>query len=214
MPRVESEIEVEAPLTTVYNQWTQFETFPEFMEGVTEVRQIDPRRLYWKAEIGGRVAEWEAEIDRQEPDEVISWHSVGGKGMDGVVTFQPAGEGRTRVHLDIEYEASVMERIGDVLGIVEGRVEGDLERFKEFIETRRQETGAWRGSIHSAEIRDGHPVDTDERGERSREMREGTVREPDGTIKTHYDEERERAEQRQAGAVDGPQAGPGGGPID
>src|SRR5690606_22693988 len=88
MPKVERAIEVEAPLQVVYNQWTQFEEFPEFMEGVTEVRQIDPRRLAWKAEIAGDVAEWEAQIDEQEPDEIIAWHTVAGRGVDGSVSFR------------------------------------------------------------------------------------------------------------------------------
>ncbi|MGE3961536.1 MAG: SRPBCC family protein [Dehalococcoidia bacterium] len=194
MPNVTHEIEVEAPLSTVYNQWTQFEEFPRFMEGVTEVRQIDARRLAWKAEIAGNTAEWEAEIDRQEPDEVISWHAVSGRGIDGAVSFQPAGEDRTRITLDMSYEhESWTEQIGDLLGIVDRRVEGDLERFKEFIEGRGHETGAWRGAIHSAEVRDGHPV-MPPPGEPEVE-------------KTHIDVERERAEERQADP-----SAPGGAP--
>lgn len=200
MPKVERAIEVEAPLQVVYNQWTQFEEFPELMEGVTEVRQIDPRRLAWKAEIAGDVAEWEAQIDEQEPDEIIAWHTVAGRGVDGSVSFRPAGEDRTHIQLDMSYETeSWTEKVGDMLGFVERRVEGDLERFKEFIEARGHETGGWRGSIHTTEVRDGHPMNSPN----------------EGTIETHVDAERRSAEERQAGAVDldEPGAAPGGGPA-
>jgi len=197
MPRIERDIEVEAPLTAVYNQWTQFEEFPRFMEGVQEVKQLDPRRLFWTVEVAGRVDEWEAEIDRQEPDELISWHSTAGRGMDGVVMFRPAGEDRTNVHLEIAYEQETWaESVGDALGLVEGRVEGDLERFKEFIESRGHETGGWRGEIHSAEVRDGHPVVDDD------------------TVETHRDAERTTAEERQREPSPSETgAAPGGGPV-
>jgi len=183
MPEIERDILVEAPLSVVYNQWTQFEEFPRFMEGVTEVRQIDPRRLAWTAEIAGKTSRWEAQIDEQEPDELIAWHSVSGHGVDGAVSFRPAGENRTNVHLAMRYDPEgLTERLGDVLGLIQRRVEGDLQRFKEFIESRGHETGAWRGTIHSVDVRDGHPVV-----------------QPDGQAETmHIDAERERAEQRQA----------------
>ena len=196
MPQVERDIEIEAPLSVVYNQWTQFEEFPEFMEGVDEVKQIDPRRLWWRVEVAGRMTEWEAEIDEQEPDELISWHTISGRGMDGAVSFRPAGEDRTNVHLQISYDyENWAEQVGDVFGIVKHRVEADLEEFKDFIEKRGHETGGWRGEIHTTEIRDGHPV----MGE-------------NGTIKTEHDAERARAEQRQT--EPGEAGGAPGGNVD
>jgi hypothetical protein len=148
MATVEKRIEVGVPVETAYNQWTQFEEFPQFMEGVKEVRQIQPDRLFWAAEIAGQRKEWFAQITRQVPDEVIAWRSEGGTTNSGVVTFRQTQPDTTEVQLLIEYEPSdFKEQIGDVLGLVSNRVEGDLNRFKEFIESRGRETGAWRGEI-------------------------------------------------------------------
>ncbi len=148
MSTKEKSIEVDRPLSTVYNQWTQFEEFPQFMEGVESVTQIDDRRLHWVAEIAGTRREWEAEIVDQEPDRRIAWRSLDGTGNAGVVSFEPAGADRTKVVLDLDVEPEgLVEQIGDKLGFVSKRAEGDLERFKEFIESRPQETGAWRGQI-------------------------------------------------------------------
>ncbi|HXH21113.1 MAG TPA: SRPBCC family protein [Dehalococcoidia bacterium] len=148
MPSVDKKIEVGVPLQTAYNQWTQFEEFPNFMEGVKEVRQIDDSRLFWAAEVGGERKEWFAHITRQVPDQVIAWESEGGTVNNGVVTFRPIAAGVTEVELRMEYEPEDMkEKAGDLLGVVSRRVEGDLERFKEFIESRGRETGAWRGEI-------------------------------------------------------------------
>jgi uncharacterized membrane protein len=147
MAVVEKSIEIEVPVQTAYNQWTQFEQFPHFMEGVERVRQIAPDRLHWVADIGGRVKEWDARIVEQKPDERIAWRSESGVANDGIVTFHPTGSG-TRIDLAVEYEPDgFTEAIGDALGFMSRRVEGDLERFKEFIEQRGTETGSWRGQI-------------------------------------------------------------------
>ncbi|MGE5596247.1 MAG: SRPBCC family protein [Hyphomicrobiales bacterium] len=141
-------IDIELPVRTVYNQWTQFEEFPNFMQGVKEVRQLDDRRLLWHAEVGGKDQEWEAEITEQTPDERIAWHSTSGSGNAGVVNFHYLSPQLTRVTLMMDYDPEgFTEKVGDKLGFVNRRVEGDLERFKQFIESRGVETGAWRGEI-------------------------------------------------------------------
>jgi uncharacterized membrane protein len=148
MEHIEKSIEVEAPLSTVYNQWTQFEEFPEFMDGIEQVTQIDEKRLHWKARIAGKEREWDAEIFEQVPDQRIAWRSTSGTMNSGMVNFEPAGPDRTIVRLKINYEPEgVMESIGNAMGVVSGHVQGDLERFKTFIEARGSETGGWRGSI-------------------------------------------------------------------
>ena len=153
MERVEKTIEVDCPVRTVYNQWTQFEEFPKFMAGVKEVRQLDDTHLHWCAEVWGKDKEWDAEITEQEPDERISWRSVGGATNAGTVRFEPLGENRTRVRLVMSYEPEgVTENVGDAIGAVRSQVEKSVKDFKQFIEARRSETGAWRG-----EVRDGQP---------------------------------------------------------
>lgn len=148
MERIEKSIEVECPLRTVYNQWTQFEEFPRFMEGVKKVTQLDDQRLHWEAEIGGKNKEWDARITDQIPDHVIAWQSEGGEYTSGAVNFAAAGPSRTRINLQLFYDPQgFVESAGDAIGVVFSRVESDLERFKEFIEKRCQETGAWRGTI-------------------------------------------------------------------
>jgi uncharacterized membrane protein len=148
MATIEQSIEVDVPISTAYNQWTQFEEFPKFMEGVTTVRQLDDRRLLWKAEIGGREKEWYAEITEQRPEERIAWTSRGGAFNAGVVTFHRLDPDRTKVMLQLDYQPEgVVESVGDAVGVVSGRIKGDLQRFKEFIETRGRETGAWRGKV-------------------------------------------------------------------
>jgi uncharacterized membrane protein len=154
MASVEKSIEVNVPVSTAYNQWTQFEDFPRFMEGVEEVRQVDDKRLQWHADIGGKDERWEAEITSQVPDEKIAWRSISGAENAGIVTFHPIDGDRTEVHLRIEYQPEgIVETAGDLLGLVSSRVEGDLERFKSFIESRGAETGAWRGHIHAGEVK-------------------------------------------------------------
>jgi uncharacterized membrane protein len=145
---IEKSIDVEVPVSTAYNQWTQFEEFPRFMEGVKEVRQINDERLHWRAEIAGKEEEWDARITEQRPDERVAWTSEGAAMNAGVVTFHKLNPTKTRVMLQLEYEPEgLVENVGSALGFVTRRVAGDLERFKEFIEARGTETGAWRGTI-------------------------------------------------------------------
>jgi uncharacterized membrane protein len=149
METVERSITVNVPVSTAYNQWTQFEEFPQFMEGVKSVRQQDDTRLFWHANIGGNDVEWEAKITEQTPDRQISWESVTGAYNAGTVMFTPEDNGNTLITLRLEYEPSgFFENLGSALGFVDRRVEGDLERFKDFIESRGSETGGWRGEIH------------------------------------------------------------------
>jgi uncharacterized membrane protein len=146
--RIEQSIDVNVPVQTAYNQWTQFEEFPRFMEGVEEVRQLDDKRLHWKARIGGKTKEWDAEITEQRPDERIAWTSRGGAFNAGVVTFHRLSDTTTGVMLQLVYEPEgVVENLGDAVGVVSARVKGDLKRFKEYIETRGLESGAWRGEV-------------------------------------------------------------------
>jgi len=152
MSRIEKSIDVNVPVHTAYNQWTQFESFPQFMEGVEEVQQLDNKRLHWRAQIGGKEKEWDAEIVEQEPDQRVAWRSLSGAPNDGVVTFEPIDADTTRVTLALDYEPEgFLENVGSALGLVSGRVQGDLNRFKEFIESRGAETGAWRGEIHGGQ---------------------------------------------------------------
>jgi uncharacterized membrane protein len=148
MGKVEQSIEVNVPLSTAYNQWTQFEEFPRFMEGVKRVRQLDDRTLEWTAEIGGNEESWTAEISEQEPDQRVAWHATSGAPNSGVVTFHRIGDDTTRVMLQMEWQPQdAAQSFGDALGLDDRRVKGDLERFKEFIESRGTETGAWRGEV-------------------------------------------------------------------
>jgi uncharacterized membrane protein len=159
MANIEQSIDIDVPVRTAYNQWTQFEEFPRFMEGVREVRQLDDRRLLWRAEVGGRDKEWQAEITEQKPDLRVAWRSTAGARNAGAVTFHRLSEARTRVMLQIDYDPEgAVENIGDAVGIVSTRIRGDLQRFKEFIEGRGRETGAWRGEIE--------PGGRDTRGDR------------------------------------------------
>jgi uncharacterized membrane protein len=149
MPRTITEsIEVDVPVSTAYNQWTQFEDFPLFMEGVEHVEQLDDTRLHWIAKVGGKTVEWDAKILEQHPDKQISWVSEDGKKTRGTVTFEPIGESRTRISLSMSYQAEgLTEALGSAVGLDERRVRGDLERFKELIESRGAESGAWRGEV-------------------------------------------------------------------
>jgi uncharacterized membrane protein len=148
METIEKYIDVNVPVSTAYNQWTQFEEFPRFMEGVERVAQIDATHLHWVANIAGKTIEWDATISEQIPDKRIVWYSDKGAVQSGVVSFDSLGPNTTRITLRIDYEPEGMvEEAGDKLGFVSRRVEGDLERFKKFIETRGAETGAWRGTV-------------------------------------------------------------------
>ncbi len=148
MSTIEKSIDVNVPVRTAYNQWTQFEEFPRFMEGVKEVQQLDNTHLHWKADIAGKEKEWDAEITEQTPDKRIAWTSRGGAINGGVVTFHRRSDATSTVMLQLAYDPQgIVENVGDALGVVSLRVQGDLERFKEFIETRGRETGAWRGQV-------------------------------------------------------------------
>jgi len=145
---VEESIEVDVPLRTAYNQWTQFEDFPKFMDTVIEVRQQGDTRLHWKANVAGKVKEWDAEITEQIPEQRIAWRSTSGVTNAGVVTFHRISDSRTRVMLQMDYQPeTVGERIGDALGGVKLTAKGNLKRFKDLIEGRGVETGAWRGTV-------------------------------------------------------------------
>ncbi|GIZ52730.1 SRPBCC family protein [Noviherbaspirillum aridicola] len=145
---VEESIEVDVPISTAYNQWTQFEDLPQFMDSVHEVRQLDDKRLHWKASIAGKEKEWDAEITEQIPEERIAWRSLGGVHNAGVVTFHKISENKTRVMLQMDYDPeSIDEKVGDALGFVKMQTKANLKRYKQLVESRGVETGAWRGTI-------------------------------------------------------------------
>lgn len=155
MATIEKSIEVDVPVSTAYNQWTQFEEFPRFMEGVKAVRQLDDSHLEWTAEIGGEEHTWQAEITNQEPDRLISWRAVDGKYNSGKVRFEPLGPNQSRIDVEMTYDAEGMkEALGSALGFDSRRVSGDLDRFKEFVEARQSETGAWRGEVRQGTVTD------------------------------------------------------------
>ena len=137
MKTIEKSIEVNQPVTVVYNQWTRFEDFPQFMEGVKEVRQLDDKRLHWKTDVGGKTEEWDAEILDQVPHERIAWRSTSGAKNSGVVNFQPIDANHTRVTVNLTYAPKgATQQIGSALGIVDARISNDLRRFKEFVESK------------------------------------------------------------------------------
>jgi len=146
---VTEHVDVDVPVRTAYNQWTQFEEFPRFMEGVQEIRQLDATHTHWKTEVAGVKREFDAEITEQHPDERVAWKSVGGDVRHaGVVTFHRLGDQDTRVAVQLEWEPEgAVEKAGSVLGVDERQVKADTKRFKEFIEERGAETGQWRGDI-------------------------------------------------------------------
>ena len=148
MASVVETIDVNVPVGTAYNQWTQFEEFPRFMEGVKSVTQLDDTHLHWVAEVAGKEKEWDAEISQQEPDMRIAWNATSGAENAGVATFHRIDDDTSRVTLQLDVEPEgIVEDVGTALGFLERRVKGDLERFKEFIESRGTETGAWRGEV-------------------------------------------------------------------
>ena len=161
MSRFEHVITVDVPVREAYNQWTQFESFPEFMEGVKKVVQLDDRQLEWTAEIAGQERHWKAVITDQTPDTRVAWKSTEGAENAGAVLFQPIGANQTRVtlHIDVDPEGFI-EHVGDKVGAIDRRVKGDLDRFKAFIERRGTATGAWRGEIHGSEVRDDERANT------------------------------------------------------
>ncbi|MCC3763481.1 SRPBCC family protein [Glycomyces sp. TRM65418] len=148
MGTITESVDVEVPVSQAYNQWTQFEAFPEFMEGVEEVRQLDDTHLHWVTEIAGVKREFDATITEQHPDERVAWKSVSGPTHAGVITFHRLGDATTRVtaQMDLDPEGFA-EKAADKLGVLDRRVKGDMQRFKEFIERRSHETGGWRGDV-------------------------------------------------------------------
>jgi uncharacterized membrane protein len=151
MSQVQETIDVEVPLEVAYNQWTQFEDFPEFMEGVESVTQVDDTHTHWVTKVGGVTREFDAEITEQHPDERVAWSSTGGEADHaGVVTFHRLSESSTRVAIQIDWQPEGMvEKAGAAVGVDDHRVKADAKRFKEFIESRGTETGAWRGDVDS-----------------------------------------------------------------
>jgi uncharacterized membrane protein len=148
MSTIEQSVEVDVPVRTAYDQWTQFEEFPRFMDGVESVRQLDDTHLHWVAEIGGQRREWDAEITEQHPDERIAWTSTSGQRNAGAVTFHRLADERTKIMLQIDHDPEgLVDKAGDAIGLVRRRVQGDLTRFKELIEERGEASGAWRGDV-------------------------------------------------------------------
>lgn len=149
MSQIQESIDVDVPVRTAYNQWTQFEAFPKFMSGVESITQLDDTRLHWVTSIAGVEREFDAEITEQHPDERVAWTSTGGEAQHaGVVTFHKLEDDRSRVTVQLDWQPSgAVEKIGSAINVDERRVKGDLERFKEFIEARGHETGAWRGDV-------------------------------------------------------------------
>jgi uncharacterized membrane protein len=148
MSTVVESVDVEVPVDVAYNQWTQFETFPQFMDGVKDVRQLDDTHNHWVTKIGGVEREFDTEITEQHPDERVAWKSTDGTTHAGVVTFHRLGDAQTRVTVQLEWEpGDLTEKAGAVLGLDEHRVKSDLQRFKAFIESRGNESGAWRGEV-------------------------------------------------------------------
>lgn len=153
LSEVETSTEVDVPVRTAYDQWTQFEEFPRFMPGVQQVRQLDDTHLRWKATVAGKPKEWDAEITDQIPDQRIAWRSINGTLNMGVVTFEKIAEGRTRVTLRMVYgPQSLDEKIGDALGAMNLEVQRNLQNFRQLIENRGVETGAWRGTVQGAAV--------------------------------------------------------------
>jgi len=153
MSTVEQSIDIGVPVRVAYDQWTQFESFPQFMDGIEEVRQLDDRHLHWRASIGGHDVEWNAVITEQIPEERVAWRSTDGTPNAGVVTFHRLGDESSRVMVQIEHETEgVMERVGSALGADTRTVKNSLEQFKDLVE-KRGATGAWRGEVDHGDVR-------------------------------------------------------------
>ena len=152
MASIQESIDVQVPVRTAYNQWTQFEEFPKFMEGVKSVTQQDDTHLHWVAEVGGSEHSWTAQITEQRPDQLVGWKAIEGHGTSGVVTFEPLGESETRVTVQMDHETEgLKEQLGSMLGVDSRRVKGDLERFKDLVESEGVESGAWRGEVEQGQ---------------------------------------------------------------
>jgi uncharacterized membrane protein len=148
MSTIVESVDVAVPVHTAYNQWTQFEEFPQFMEGVREIRQVNDTLTHWVVEVGGIKREFDAQITEQHPDERVAWTSVDGPRHAGVVTFHRLDDSHSRVTAQMEIDPEgFVESVADKTGVLDRRVKGDLKRFREFIENRGQETGSWRGDV-------------------------------------------------------------------
>ena len=148
MTTVEEFIDVAVPVTTAYNQWTQFESFPRFMGGVVSISQISDTDSHWVTKIGGVEREFDTKVTEQHPDERVAWKSTDGKSHAGVVTFHRLGDELTRVTVQLDWDPETfVEKVGSAVGADDRQVKADLKRFKEFIEGRGSETGAWRGDV-------------------------------------------------------------------
>jgi len=155
MERIQKEFEISVPVRAAYDQWTQFEDFPRFMDGVEEVVQTDNTHLHWRLSVAGKQKEWDAEITEQVPDRVIAWRSISGTPNAGQVRFEPIAQDRTRILFAMEYQPeTVVEKAGDAIGVLSRKVDKTVEDFKEFIEQRGRETGGWRGEVHHGQERD------------------------------------------------------------
>jgi uncharacterized membrane protein len=149
MPTINDSVQVNVPVHVAYNQWTQFEDFPRFMTGVEEVKQVDEKRLHWRAEFWGKDLEWDSEITKQVPDQLIAWRSTGGLTHAGFVQFRPVSQDQTEVAVRIDYKPEgIAQNVGSAVGAASSRLHSGLQHFKEFLENRGKETGAWRGSIN------------------------------------------------------------------
>ncbi len=153
MSKIESSIDVDVPVRVAYDQWTQFEEFPRFMDAVESVKQVDDTHLHWVAKIAGIRKEWDAKITQQEPDQRVAWTSTNGADNAGAVDFHRIDDRQTRVTLTMDIAPDgVLESVGDAVGVPERQVEGDLKRFKEYIENRAVASGAWRGTVKQDDV--------------------------------------------------------------
>ena len=158
MATIEKSIDVGVPVSVAYDQWTQFEEFPQFMDGIVEVKQLDDTHLHWVADIDGERKQWKAEVIEQEPDRVVAWRSVEGLENSGRVEFEPIDSG-TRVSVAMQYDAEgVKESLGALFGVDGRQVANDLESFRELVEAREVPTGAWRGTVESGDVVDSNPA--------------------------------------------------------
>ncbi|MGC4938177.1 SRPBCC family protein [Kribbella sp. DT2] len=148
MSNTTESVDVDVDVSTAYNQWTQFESFPQFMDGVDEIRQLDDTSTHWKTSIGGVTREFDATITEQHPDERVAWKSVDGTSHAGVITFHRLSDQQTRVTAQIDVDPEgIAETVADKTGVISHRIKGDMQRFKTFIEARGSETGSWRGDV-------------------------------------------------------------------
>ncbi len=149
MTQIIETIDVDVPVTTAYNQWTQFEEFPRFLKHIESITQKNDTMLHWKVNVGGQVREFDAEIAEQHPDERVAWNSTGGE-VDhaGVVTFHKLDDSKSRVTVQIDWEPeSLLEKIGAAAGAGNRAVKNALEDFKKYIESQGSADGAWRGDV-------------------------------------------------------------------